>query len=65
MQIVLTSATFCLAIVSCICSIFGMNLNNTHQSSYQDFLVVTWTSVIGCVIIFTGILAFMHWAKLF
>lgn len=65
MQIVLTSATFCLAIVSCICSIFGMNLNNTHQSSYQDFLVVTWTSVIGCGIIFTGIVAFMHWAKLF
>ena len=42
-----------------------MNLNNTHQSSYQDFLVVTWTSVIGCGIIFTGIVAFMHWAKLF
>ena len=39
-ELVLTAATFAVAIIGSIAGIFGMNLNNGHEDSHALFLVV-------------------------
>lgn len=39
-ELVLTAATFAVAIIGSIAGIFGMNLNNNHEDSHTLFLVV-------------------------
>ena len=39
-ELVLTAATFSVAIIGSIAGIFGMNLNNKQEDSYTMFLVV-------------------------
>ena len=39
-ELVLTAATFAVAIIGSIAGIFGMNLNNGHEDSHTLFLVV-------------------------
>jgi len=64
LEIILTGATFCLAIVSAIAGIFGMNLANGNESSFGGFVFVTIASCLGAVVTFVGILLFMRWRKL-
>lgn len=40
-ELVLTAATFSVAIIGSIAGIFGMNLNNRREDSYTIFLVVS------------------------
>lgn len=40
-ELVLTAATFSVAIIGSIAGIFGMNLNNQREDSYAIFLVVS------------------------
>jgi len=40
-ELVLTAATFAVAIIGSIAGIFGMNLNNGHEDSHALFLVVS------------------------
>lgn len=47
LELVLTAAMFALALVTVIAGIFGMNLNNTHESSYSAF--VTVSLVLVCI----------------
>jgi len=42
-ELVLTAATFAVAIIGSIAGIFGMNLNNGHEDSHALFLVVSTT----------------------
>ena len=51
-ELVLTAATLAVAVVGSIAGIFGMNLNNGHEDSYNIFLVVRslstlWHAVYG------------------
>ena len=39
-ELVLTAATFSVAIIGSIAGIFGMNLSNKQEDSYTIFLVV-------------------------
>ena len=40
LELVLTAATLCIAIVGVISGLFGMNLTNTHEGSYTAFILV-------------------------
>ena len=40
LELVLTAATLCVAIVGVISGLFGMNLTNTHEGSYTAFILV-------------------------
>ena len=42
LELILTAATLCVAIVGVISGLFGMNLQNTHEGSYTTFLLVRW-----------------------
>ena len=64
LEIVLTTATFCLAIISAVGAIFGMNLTHKLESSYVAFLVVTGVSCMVAVIAFLGIILFMRRRRL-
>lgn len=39
----MTAATLCIAIVGVISGLFGMNLHNTHEDSYQTFILVRYS----------------------
>lgn len=40
LELILTAATLCVAIVGVLSGLFGMNLRNTHEDSYNTFLMV-------------------------
>ena len=40
LELILTAATLCVAIVGVISGLFGMNLRNRHEDSYTTFLLV-------------------------
>ncbi len=40
LELILTAATLCVAIVGVISGLFGMNLHNTHEESYPTFVLV-------------------------
>ena len=41
LELILTAATLCIAIVGVISGLFGMNLHNTHEDSYTTFVLVS------------------------
>ena len=41
LELILTAATLCIAIVGVISGLFGMNLHNTHEDSYLTFVLVS------------------------
>lgn len=53
LELLLTAATFSVALVGGVSGIFGMNLNNTHQDSYLIFVLVSYASLCGvyCVLL--------------
>jgi len=63
-ELVITAATLAVAVVGSIAGIFGMNLNNRHEDSYNMFLVVTIVSVVGSMLIFGAIIAYCRYKKL-
>ncbi|KAL3154512.1 hypothetical protein ABBQ32_013974 [Trebouxia sp. C0010 RCD-2024] len=63
-ELVLTAATFSVAIIGSIAGIFGMNLNNQREDSYAIFLVVTLASTVGAVLIFAAVIAYCRHKKL-
>lgn len=63
-ELVLTAATFAVAIIGSIAGIFGMNLNNNHEDSHTLFLVVTVVSVLGALLVFAAIIAYCRHKKL-
>ena len=40
LELLLTAATLCIAIVGVVSGLFGMNLTNTHETSYSAFIIV-------------------------
>ena len=42
LELILTAATLCIAIVGVISGLFGMNLHNTHEDSYFTFVMVNF-----------------------
>ena len=40
LELILTAATLCIAIIGVISGLFGMNLHNTHEDSYITFVLV-------------------------
>lgn len=40
LELLLTAATLCVAVVGVISGIFGMNLHNTHEDDYNAFILV-------------------------
>lgn len=42
LELILTAATLCIAIIGVISGLFGMNLHNTHEDSYFTFVMVQW-----------------------
>jgi len=40
LELILTAATLCIAIIGVISGLFGMNLHNTHEDSYTTFVLV-------------------------
>lgn len=42
LELLLTAATFSVALVGGVSGIFGMNLNNNHQDSYTVFVLVRY-----------------------
>ena len=47
-ELVLTAATFAVAIIGSIAGIFGMNLNNGREDSHAMFLVVSTHPAYSC-----------------
>ena len=41
LELILTAATLCVAIIGVISGLFGMNLHNTHEDSYFTFVLVS------------------------
>jgi len=64
LEIVLTSGTFCLAIVATVASVFGMNLANRSETSFGGFVLVTALASVTAVAAFGGIVWFMRARKL-
>ncbi|CAL5224978.1 g7755 [Coccomyxa viridis] len=65
LELILTAATLCIAIVGVISGLFGMNLHNTHEDSYLTFVLVSCLSSAFAVLLFIGIVVFCRWKKLF
>ncbi|CAK0788018.1 hypothetical protein CVIRNUC_011240 [Coccomyxa viridis] len=65
LELILTAATLCIAIVGVISGLFGMNLHNTHEDSYLTFVLVSCLSSGFAVLMFIGIVLFCRWKKLF
>ena len=40
LELILTAATLCIAIIGVISGLFGMNLHTTHEDSYTTFVMV-------------------------
>jgi hypothetical protein len=41
LELLLTAATLCIAVVGVVSGLFGMNLRNTHEDSYSAWLTVS------------------------
>ncbi|KAK9916763.1 hypothetical protein WJX75_006679 [Coccomyxa subellipsoidea] len=65
LELLLTAATLCVAIVGVISGIFGMNLHNTHEDDYHAFILVASVSSAIAVLVFIAIVVFCRWKKLF
>lgn len=63
-ELVLTAATFAVAIIGSIAGIFGMNLNNGHEDSHALFLVVTIVGTVGALLVFAAVIAYCRHKKL-
>jgi Mg2+ and Co2+ transporter CorA len=40
LEVMLTSATLSVALIGVVSGLFGMNLHNTHEDSYDTFVIV-------------------------
>ncbi|BDA40371.1 magnesium transporter MRS2-B [Coccomyxa sp. Obi] len=65
LELLLTAATLCIALVGVISGIFGMNLRNTHEDKYNAFILVSSLSSALAILIFIAIVVFCRWKKLF
>lgn len=64
LELVLTTATFSIALVGVVSGIFGMNIRNESESSYDTFVLVTLLSCFGSVLIFIAIMLFCKYKGL-
>ncbi len=70
LELLLTAATLCVAIVGVISGIFGMNLHNTHEDDYQAFVLARSLTLLVLVCIpssranqaYLGQIIDMQWA---
>ncbi|KAK9843506.1 hypothetical protein WJX81_006534 [Elliptochloris bilobata] len=65
LEVMLTSATLSVALIGVVSGLFGMNLHNTHEDSYDLFVIVSATSSAGAILVFLLIFAFCKYKKLF
>ena len=64
LELVLTTATFSIALIGVVSGIFGMNIRNSSEDSYNTFLMVTTLSCFGSVLVFFAIMAFCRFKGL-
>ncbi|QDZ18161.1 putative magnesium transporter [Chloropicon primus] len=64
LELVLTTATFSIALIGVVSGIFGMNIRNESESSHTTFLMVTVISCLGSVLLFFAIMLFCRHKKL-
>ena len=65
LELMLTAATFCVALVGAVSGIFGMNLHNKAEDSYGAFVGTAVASSVGAVLCFLAIVAYCKKRGLF
>ena len=65
LELMLTAATFCVALVGAVSGIFGMNLHNRAEDSYGAFVGTAVASSVGAVLCFLAIVAYCKKRGLF
>ena len=64
LELILTTATFSIALIGVVSGIFGMNIRNDMEESNASFLWVTILSCVGSVVIFIAIVLFCRYKRL-
>ncbi len=64
LELVLTTATFSIALIGVVSGIFGMNIRNNTEHSYDNFILVTSISCFGAMLFFFAIMAFCKYKGL-
>lgn len=64
LELILTTATFSIALIGVVSGIFGMNIRNDMENSNASFLWVTILSCVGSVVIFIAIVLFCRYKRL-
>ena len=63
LELVLTTATFSIALIGVVSGIFGMNIRNREEDSHTIFVLVTLFSCFGSVFLFFAIMVFCRYKQ--
>ena len=64
LELVLTTATFSIALIGVVSGIFGMNIRNREEDSHTTFVLVTLFSCFGSIFLFFAIMVFCRYKGL-
>mmetsp|Transcript_20778 Transcript_20778/g.58464 ORF Transcript_20778/g.58464 Transcript_20778/m.58464 type:complete len:257 (+) Transcript_20778:19-789(+) len=64
LELILTTATFAVAVAALVTGIFGMNIDNSIEENHGLFVAVTALVGLGSIAIFIGIVLYCRWKRL-
>lgn len=64
LEVLVTSITLAIAFVSMVAAIFGMNLKSGWEGYFSAFILVTWGSIAGAVVILLGLVYYLRSRRL-